>query len=137
MGTNVSVSSAGGALAISDLSGDFYGQTGGGGITIEGATGRATLSTGGGAVTVLNSTLSGSVTTGGGEVTISNVTGGLRGSSGSGSRRQVEALARATSRDPTEPVRHRLTARRSLVALAVADAGRTSRQRQRAVRVRR
>ena len=82
---NVSVSSAGGALAINDLSGDFYGHTGGGGITIEGATGRATLSTGGGAVTVLNSTLSGSVTTGGGEVTISNVTGGLRGSSASGS----------------------------------------------------
>ena len=81
---DIDLSSAGGSLAISDLTGEFRGHTGGGGITIEGASGTATLTTGGGDVSVTNSTLGGTVSTGGGGVYISNVTGGLTGSSGSG-----------------------------------------------------
>jgi beta-lactamase regulating signal transducer with metallopeptidase domain/DUF4097 and DUF4098 domain-containing protein YvlB len=84
--TNVQLSSAGGSLAINDVSGDFYGHTAGGGITIRNATGSATLSTGGGEISVTDSRLSGTVSSGGGELTISNVTGGLRGSSGTGGR---------------------------------------------------
>ena len=82
--TNVQLSSAGGSLAINDLEGEFRGHTGGGGITIENATGSASLSTGGGEVSIASSRLSGTVTTGGGELRVTNVTGGLRGSSGSG-----------------------------------------------------
>lgn len=82
--TNVQLSSAGGSLAINDLVGEFRGQTGGGGITIANASGSATLSTGGGEVSVVSSHLSGTVTTGGGELNVTNVTGGLRGSSGTG-----------------------------------------------------
>jgi hypothetical protein len=81
---DIEMSSAGGSLAIKDLSGELSGHTGGGSITIEDASGRASLSTGGGPITVTNSDLSGSVSTGGGQVYISNVTGGLRGSSGGG-----------------------------------------------------
>jgi beta-lactamase regulating signal transducer with metallopeptidase domain/DUF4097 and DUF4098 domain-containing protein YvlB len=81
---DVSMSSAGGSVSISDLAGEFSGHTGGGEITIERARGYASLTTGGGSVTVTNSDLSGRVSTGGGNVEISNVTGGLRGSSGSG-----------------------------------------------------
>ena len=81
---DVSMSSAGGSVSINDLAGEFSGHTGGGGITIERARGHASLSTGGGAVIVTNSELSGTVSTGGGTVEISNVTGGLRGSSGTG-----------------------------------------------------
>ena len=81
---DVSMSSAGGSVTISDLAGEFSGHTGGGEITIERARGRASLSTGGGSILVTNSELSGTVSTGGGSVEISNVTGGLRGTSGSG-----------------------------------------------------
>ena len=81
---SVRLKSAGGSLILRDVSGEFSGSTGGGEITIERAGGRADLSTGGGSVSVTNSSLSGSVGTGGGTVTISGVTGGLRGSSGTG-----------------------------------------------------
>jgi len=81
---DIEMSSAGGSLAIKNLSGELSGYTGGGAITIDDASGRASLSTGGGPVTVTNSDLSGTVSTGGGQVYISNVTGGLRGSSGGG-----------------------------------------------------
>jgi beta-lactamase regulating signal transducer with metallopeptidase domain len=81
---DINLSSAGGSVAISDLTGEFRGHTGGGAITIEGANGSATLTTGGGDVSVMNSTLGGTVSTGGGGVYISNVSGGLTGSSGSG-----------------------------------------------------
>ncbi len=79
---NVRIRSAGGEISISDLEGNFEGNTGGGEITIENARGSAELSTGGGEVSVTDSHLSGYVSTGGGEVRIENVTGGLNGSSG-------------------------------------------------------
>jgi len=83
-GINVELSSAGGSVAISDVTGEFRGHTGGGSLVIEGASGNARLTTGGGDVRVSNSRLAGSVSTGGGEVVISNVSGSLVGSSGSG-----------------------------------------------------
>ena len=81
---NVRISSAGGAINIRDVEGEFTGSTGGGEIRIDRARGRADLSTGGGRVNVTRSTLSGSVGTGGGGVLIQEVEGGLRGSSGTG-----------------------------------------------------
>ena len=74
----------GGGIAIRDVEGDFSGETGGGEIIIDRARGSAHLSTGGGPVDVTNSNLSGSVSTGGGPVLIQAVTGGLKGSSGTG-----------------------------------------------------
>jgi beta-lactamase regulating signal transducer with metallopeptidase domain/DUF4097 and DUF4098 domain-containing protein YvlB len=81
---NIRLSSAGGGLELSDVQGEFTGETGGGQIRIERARGRARLSTGGGDVNVSSSNLSGSVSTGGGAVLIQDVTGGLNGSSGTG-----------------------------------------------------
>jgi beta-lactamase regulating signal transducer with metallopeptidase domain/DUF4097 and DUF4098 domain-containing protein YvlB len=81
---DVKLSSAGGGLEISQVEGEFRGNTGGGEIEIDHAKGRASLSTGGGSIHVSDSDLSGSVSTGGGEVLLSGVSGGLRGTSGSG-----------------------------------------------------
>ncbi|HET9325502.1 MAG TPA: M56 family metallopeptidase [Candidatus Eisenbacteria bacterium] len=81
---DIRLRSAGGDLTLSNLEGDFRGQTGGGEIVIENVRGYASLSTGGGEVHVSDSHLRGSVSTGGGEVLLSGVSGGLRGSSGSG-----------------------------------------------------
>ena len=81
---DVRLSSAGGGLTLIDLDGRFTGHTGGGEFTIERVKGRASLTTGGGEIFVRDSDLSGSVQTGGGTVVISRVSGGLRGSSGSG-----------------------------------------------------
>jgi beta-lactamase regulating signal transducer with metallopeptidase domain len=81
---DVRISSAGGTLTVIGVEGRFNGHTGGGGFVLEGLTGSATLSTGGGAVHVTDSHLSGRVQTGGGTVMLSRVSGGLRGSSGSG-----------------------------------------------------
>jgi beta-lactamase regulating signal transducer with metallopeptidase domain/DUF4097 and DUF4098 domain-containing protein YvlB len=81
---SIHVSSAGGELDIRDVEGAFTGSTGGGEITMQHVKGSASLATGGGEINVTNSSLSGSVTTGGGSVLIQGVTGGLRGSSGTG-----------------------------------------------------
>ena len=81
---DVRLRSAGGSLTIEDVEGTFEGTTGGGEIVLAHARGRAMLSTGGGDIDVSDSDLRGSVTTGGGTVKLSRVTGGLRGSSGSG-----------------------------------------------------
>ncbi|MEX2284649.1 MAG: M56 family metallopeptidase [Gemmatimonadota bacterium] len=81
---NVRIESMGGGVRIRDLDGNIRGHTAGGAIDIERAHGRLELGTGGGSVDVSDSDLTGSVSTGGGEVLIRNVTGGLRGSSGSG-----------------------------------------------------
>jgi len=78
------LSSAGGGIELSDVEGEFRGHTGGGEIEIRHAKGRASLTTGGGEIHVTDSDLSGSVSTGGGEVVLSRVSGGLRGTSGSG-----------------------------------------------------
>jgi DUF4097 and DUF4098 domain-containing protein YvlB len=82
--TDVEIASAGGAISIDNLNGEFTGYSGGGGITIVSSSGSARLTTGGGDIRVSNSDLGGTVSTGGGEVLISDVTGGLRMSSGSG-----------------------------------------------------
>jgi beta-lactamase regulating signal transducer with metallopeptidase domain/DUF4097 and DUF4098 domain-containing protein YvlB len=81
---DVDIASAGGLVSIDNLNGDISGYSGGGGIDIVSSSGSVSLSTGGGDIAVSKSDLSGTVSTGGGAVTISEVTGGLRGSSGSG-----------------------------------------------------
>ena len=81
---NVRIESSGGEIVLRDIEGSFTGTTGGGEIDIANASGRASLTTGGGEISVKNSRLSGSVGTGGGSVLIQGVTGGLRGSSGTG-----------------------------------------------------
>jgi hypothetical protein len=81
---DVHIESAGGGLMISGVEGTFTGQTGGGSLTLNHTRGRATLGTGGGDINVSDSELDGRVTTGGGLVKLSRVSGGLRGSSGSG-----------------------------------------------------
>jgi beta-lactamase regulating signal transducer with metallopeptidase domain len=81
---NVRLSSAGGSLTLIGLEGRFTGHTGGGELTLDRLTGSANLTTGGGEIDARDSDLSGSVSTGGGTVRLSNISGGLRGSSGSG-----------------------------------------------------
>ena len=80
----VKISSAGGDVDISNISGDFSGETGGGEIKIRQVNGRIDLSTGGGEVLVQDSNLDGTVSTGGGVVRVFRVNGHFRGSSGSG-----------------------------------------------------
>ena len=81
---NVRIQSSGGEIVLRDIEGSFAGSTGGGEIDIANASGQASLTTGGGEISVKNSRLSGSVGTGGGSVLIQGVSGGLRGSSGTG-----------------------------------------------------
>ncbi len=76
--------SAGGELTMDGVEGDFRGNTGGGEITLTNLRGSARLNTGGGEVRVSDSHLSGSVSTGGGLIVLSRISGGLKGSSGSG-----------------------------------------------------
>jgi hypothetical protein len=81
---NVRIQSSGGEIVLRNVEGTFSGNTGGGEIDIANASGSANLTTGGGEINVRDSKLSGSVSTGGGSVLIEGVTGGLRGSSGTG-----------------------------------------------------
>jgi beta-lactamase regulating signal transducer with metallopeptidase domain/DUF4097 and DUF4098 domain-containing protein YvlB len=81
---DVHISSSGGGLRLNGVEGQFTGHTGGGEFILERLKGSARLTTGGGEIHVSDSDLSGSVSTGGGTVRISSVSGGLRGSSGSG-----------------------------------------------------
>jgi len=81
---DVRLRSAGGDVAIADVSGSFRGSTGGGHLQLERDRGQANLTTGGGDIEVSDSHLAGAVMTGGGTVRLSRVRGGLRGSSGSG-----------------------------------------------------
>jgi beta-lactamase regulating signal transducer with metallopeptidase domain len=94
---SLDLQSSGGSLALTDVTGEFRGQTGGGSVVIEGASGSAHLSTGGGNVRVTNSTLEGTVSTGGGEVIIANVAGGLRATSGSGPVIHAPGIVEGTS----------------------------------------
>jgi beta-lactamase regulating signal transducer with metallopeptidase domain len=80
---NVRLSSAGGGVAITGLTGTFRGNTGGGELTLSRLSGSADLTTGGGMVRVSDSELSGRVRTGGGGIRLERVRGGLRGWSGS------------------------------------------------------
>ncbi|MFN8178016.1 MAG: M56 family metallopeptidase [bacterium] len=81
---DVELESTGGDVVITDVEGKLTGGTGGGDVKIRGARGEAAIATGGGDIHVVDSVLRGTVTTGGGEVRFSHVSGGLRGSSGSG-----------------------------------------------------
>jgi beta-lactamase regulating signal transducer with metallopeptidase domain len=81
---DVRIRSAGGSLTLIDVHGRFTGHTGGGSLVMDGLNGSTSLTTGGGEIRVTDSNLSGRVTTGGGTVMLSRVSGGLRGSSGSG-----------------------------------------------------
>jgi beta-lactamase regulating signal transducer with metallopeptidase domain len=80
---SVRVSSAGGEIALSGLTGSFRGATGGGELNLSRLTGDVELTTGGGMVRVTDSELSGRVSTGGGGIRMERVRGGLRGWSGS------------------------------------------------------
>jgi DUF4097 and DUF4098 domain-containing protein YvlB len=81
---NVRIKSSGGRINITDMSGEFSGQTGGGQINLQLVNGRVDLSTGGGQIHVVDSNVDGNVSTGGGQVHIVRVNGNLKGSSGSG-----------------------------------------------------
>jgi beta-lactamase regulating signal transducer with metallopeptidase domain len=81
---DVRLDSAGGDLSIEGVEGSFEGTTGGGDLVLQDLRGSARLSTGGGTIRVADAHLEGAVSTGGGKVTLSHVSGGLRGSSGSG-----------------------------------------------------
>ncbi len=81
---DVRLDSAGGDLSIDGVEGSFAGSTGGGDLVLQDLRGSAQLSTGGGTIRVADAHLEGAVSTGGGKVTLSHVSGGLRGSSGSG-----------------------------------------------------
>ncbi len=79
---SLALSSGGGGVTLTDLSGRFTGNTGGGPIVLRRLSGEARLQTGGGDVEVTDSELDGSVGTGGGEVRFDNVRGSLRSSGG-------------------------------------------------------
>jgi hypothetical protein len=81
---NVRLSSAGGGISISGMSGSFSGTTGGGEIKLDKTSGEVDLQSGGGDINVTNSTLRGLVSTGGGTVNIDGGGSELIGSSGSG-----------------------------------------------------
>jgi beta-lactamase regulating signal transducer with metallopeptidase domain len=81
---DVRISSAGGTLLLTDLDGEFTGNTGGGGFVINHVRGKASLSTGGGDIDVDDVDLSGSLDTGGGHVRLSRTRGDLKSWSGSG-----------------------------------------------------
>lgn len=81
---DVRLESAGGRVTIIQVEGTFRGKTGGGDLRLSRTRGEARLSTGGGDIEVSDSDLEGRVQTGGGQVRFSRVTGGIRGSSGSG-----------------------------------------------------
>ena len=78
---NLSISSTGGELLISDVDGMFHGATAGGRIFIDHSRGRVELFTGGGEVRVSNSDLTGSVTTAKGLTAVSKVNGDVQVSS--------------------------------------------------------
>lgn len=80
----VRIRSAGGAIGITNISGEFTGETGGGEINIKKVNGRVDLHSGGGEVHVQDSNIDGSVSTGGGVVHIVRVNGHFNGWSGSG-----------------------------------------------------
>ena len=80
----VRIKSSGGGIELTNISGDFRGNTGGGEITIDRVNGRVDLTTGGGEVYVHDSNLDGEVSTGGGRVRVIRVNGHFNGSSGSG-----------------------------------------------------
>lgn len=77
---SLALSSGGGGITLTDLSGRFAGNTGGGPIVLTRLRGEARLQTGGGDVAVTDSELDGFVGTGGGEVRLENVRGSLRSS---------------------------------------------------------
>lgn len=81
---NVRIKSSGGRINISNMNGEFSGNTGGGQINLQSVNGRVHLNTGGGQIHVTDSNLDGDVSTGGGQVQIVRVNGNLKGSSGSG-----------------------------------------------------
>ena len=81
---DVRLRSAGGGITIVGVEGTFEGSTGGGELVLSDARGRASLTTGGGDIEVSDCDLRGTVSTGGGTVKLSRVSGGLKGSSGSG-----------------------------------------------------
>jgi beta-lactamase regulating signal transducer with metallopeptidase domain/DUF4097 and DUF4098 domain-containing protein YvlB len=96
---DVDLDSAGGELEIRNVEGTFSGSTGGGDLDLTHLKGTARLRTGGGEIHVSDSDLNGHVATGGGTVKLSRVTGGLRGSSGSGPVIYAEPAGRSSVDD--------------------------------------
>jgi hypothetical protein len=81
---NVDVRSAGGGVALTEVQGNFTGETGGGALSFTKVRGEARLTTGGGAIAISDSHLGGEVRTGGGAAALRNTTGDVRVHSGSG-----------------------------------------------------
>lgn len=128
---DVRISSSGGTLTLVGLEGEFRGHTGGGGFVLQRLKGMARLTTGGGEIHVWDSELAGRVQTGGGMVRLSRVSGGLRGSSGSGAviygeRGQMlerDMLLPRSMRLPDEPRGVRDGGTTDLTGIAIADGG--------------
>jgi DUF4097 and DUF4098 domain-containing protein YvlB len=81
---DVQIKSAGGGITITNLDGEVTGSTGGGSLNITEARGKLNLKTGGGNITVTRSELDGRVSTGGGRILIQDVKGDFNGYSGGG-----------------------------------------------------
>jgi DUF4097 and DUF4098 domain-containing protein YvlB len=81
---DVETSSGGGAIIITDVDGEFRGETAGGPIILHNVNGEAHLSSGGGTIEILDSDLDGRVSIGGGSGTLRNVTGNVKATSGGG-----------------------------------------------------
>ena len=77
---NVDLESMGGDIIISNVEGEFEGQTMGGDLDLQNLKGRASLTTMGGDIEVSKSDLEGKVKTMGGDVTLRDVSGSLDGS---------------------------------------------------------
>jgi DUF4097 and DUF4098 domain-containing protein YvlB len=97
---DVSFSSAGGDISITNVEGKIAGHTMGGELELEGLKGEVDLTTGGGGITMSNSAVDGRVETKGGPVLIQNVEGDVRGSSMGGEviyRPRAHSASRADS----------------------------------------
>jgi len=75
---------AGGAISLEGVEGDFSGKTMGGEISIEEVKGEIDMKTMGGKIKVLDSEVDGKIHTMGGAVLVKNVIGGIRASSNGG-----------------------------------------------------
>ncbi len=81
---DIETDSGGGGITITDVSGEFNGETGGGDIRLHNVSGDVDLESGGGVIDILDSELDGKVNTGGGGGVVRNVIGNLKATSGGG-----------------------------------------------------
>lgn len=82
---NVKVTTGGGSINISEITGEVILLTGGGSITIDKTTGDISINTGGGSVKISDNTGTINVNTGGGSVTLNSFDGNVNVNTGGGS----------------------------------------------------